>query len=202
MGALPLLDPAAEITQCLMEHAEIAGRVSRVLLRLIVAMEGVIREPQAEMLVERVAQVRGAAGRAPIGMPREGLAIEKRLDHDHLSLEAPRLHGSGRCGGEQRPEQHRPLWVPRRSIRAPELVPHGVLPRFGHLMPVVGLGRQAAAVVNTNSIAGAPLCDGLGIAWTEYGKVAVDGEQSDPRSCRQPRGNIEVCPRDIDVRKA
>ena len=76
---------------------------------VVVAVQRVVREPEAEMLVECAAQVFLHLGAVPIGLPREGFPVEQRLDDDHLSLETARLHGPG-CGGREHGPSTRGRW--------------------------------------------------------------------------------------------
>ena len=46
------------------------------------------------------------------------------------------------------PSNERPLRIDRRTVRVPELVPDREVAILGHLVPVVGLGGEVAAVVD------------------------------------------------------
>ena len=82
-----LLHPPAQIAQRLLQHAQVADRVQRALLELVVAVQRVVGEPETEVLVECAAQVFLHLGAVPVGLPRESFPVEQRLDDDHLSLE-------------------------------------------------------------------------------------------------------------------
>ncbi len=170
-----------------MQHAEIADRVERALLELVVAVQGVVREPETEVLVDGAAQVLAHLRAVPVGLPRERLPVEQRLDHDHLSLEPARLDRTGGGRGEQRSEHERPLRIDRRTVRVPELVPDGEVATLGHLVPVVGLGREVAAVVDGDRVAGPDLPDGwpLPRARTWRRRRRPTAGRSSPRSQRR-----------------
>ena len=64
--------------------------------------------------------------------------------------------------------------------------PHLELAGVGHLVPMVGLGREVAAVVDADRVAGTQLHDGLGSPRPEHSNVVDDGEQTDPRPTAAP----------------
>ncbi len=135
-----------------MQHAQVADRVGRALLPLVVAVQRVVREPQAEVVVELASEMLVRLGAIPIGLPRERLAVQQGLDHDHLPFESTGLHRPGRGRREQGAEHQRALGVQGRAVSVAELVPHRVVSGLGHLVSVIRLRRQKSAVVHDGGI--------------------------------------------------
>ena len=148
------------------------------------------------------AQVLLHLGAVPVGLPREGFPVEQRLDDDHLSLETTRLDRSGCGGGEQRSEHEGPLRIERRTVRVPELIPDLEVAVLGHLVPMVGLGGEVAAVVDGDRVTRSDLHDGGASPGPEHGDVVDDRQQADPRPGRGAGAHEQIGAADVDVRRA
>ena len=122
------------------------------------------------------------------------LAVEQRLDDDHLPLEAAGLDRSGGGRGEERPEQQRSLGVDRGAVGVAELVPH-VEVGGRHLVPVVGLGGEEPPVVDLHGVARPELPEDLRARRAEHGDVADDLDDRQPGADRRPRHDDERRPR-------
>ncbi len=147
------LDPSGKLAQGFVERAEVRNGPGGVLLNVIVAVEGVVDEPETETVSGVGSGMLASFGRIPVRLPREGLPVEEGRDDDHLAAELSGLDGPRGGLGEDRPYKEGTLGEEGGAVGVSELVPDAEV-SAGDLVPVVRLRGEHVAVVDRDRVSG------------------------------------------------